>query len=96
MPAPRNRKDEAPVRAGRRPRLTAAARAQAQRDAFSRRVARRHEHIQRYGVPQLLTDVVPEEQRERRTGALLRRWYQEITRYPIKGVNRVTGMIYFK
>jgi hypothetical protein len=82
---PKNRKDDQPRTAGRRPRLTATARAQAQRDALSRRVTTRATHLLRYGT--LKPGDVPSWE-----NFPWGNFFQECNRNPIRGVNRVTGL----
>lgn len=84
-------RDDSTTRTGRRPRLTATARAQAQRDALTRRVHKRCVHLLRYGpLPK------PDEPRPSWENFPWAAFAEEIRRKPIRGVNRVTGLAFSK
>jgi hypothetical protein len=93
MAATKNHKDDAQRTAHRSPRLTATARAQAQRDALTRRVQKRATHLIRYGALQLVDGKRVHPSWE---NFPWREFYQECHRHPIKGVNRVTGLPYVR
>lgn len=84
---PKNRKDDHAPRAGRRPRLTPTARAQGQRDAFSRRVQRRAAHILRYGpMPK------PDEAKPSWEHFPWATFFNSVHYNPVRLTNRVTGL----
>lgn len=70
----------------RRPKLTAVARAQAQRDAFSRRVARAAAMV-------LATTPQPKDGGDGDPFPW-RAFYKHVKENPVRGVNNVTGMPY--
>lgn len=84
MPSTKRKDDSAP-RAGRRPRLTASARAQAHRDAMSRRVQKRAVHLLRYGT--LKIGDIPSWE-----NFPWGNFFEECHRSPIRLINRVTGL----
>lgn len=86
---PKKPRDEARPVVGRRARLTPAARAQAQRDALSRRVQKRAAHILRYGTQR---DGDKPSWENFPWGL----FFLECHRNPVREVNRVTGMPYVR
>lgn len=82
-------RNDSPTTTGRKPRLTPTARAQAQRDAFARRVLRRAAHVIRYtALPK------PDEERLSWENFPHGLFLQEVTKTPVRGINRVTGLPY--